>query len=141
MQEQLPRQWDIATAFLLGGILICPPLFFVWRLIISWAGWGDGATGDAIEYSSTTWAVFFVPLPLYFLIGFIASIATKRLDRMILAWVAHLCLLLVLINGMSAFLAIFVYGLIAALFAVCWERILRMSKMQNKAEKPTADRL
>jgi len=102
-----PRRWDISTLFLVGGVLVCLPLFFLFSL---------------------EWLIFLIPLPLYFLIGSIAAIITKRSIHILLAYFAHLSLLLVLLNGTSALLPLLVFGIIAALFTFFWGEILNTNQ-------------
>ncbi len=126
MDNSLTPQWIIGAVFLFGGVLICVSLFSAWGLAVSFSGWGDGATGDAIKYSARQWVVFIAPLSIYFLAGFFASLSKKRSARVVLAWTAHVSLLFVMLNGTAALPALIIFIVIAALFAVCWGRLLRI---------------
>jgi hypothetical protein len=130
------RSVDIASAFVIGAILIALPLAAIGSYFNSMAGWGDGATGDAISNPSTKATLSILPLFIYFISGFIAALSTNQTVRISLFWTAHICFIGSVFYGLDRQLAVIICAIIMALFTKCWMKLIRgkISGDNNRSE-------
>jgi len=120
----------IALIFALSGILICILVGGGLWLVCHFLGWGDGATGNAIPYPTLTAILLTVPFLLYFLSGFVAALSTRKSVRILMMWIANVCVLYM--GGMCA-LTLFLqapfiflaFVVIIIPLSLCWRKVLR----------------
>ena len=144
-KRPVPRtRYGIATVFALGGIIVCSTLAVMSWLVCSFAGWGDGATGNAIGSPVLAATFMVLPLVIYFSAGVTSAISIRRWIRVGAAWIAHSVLLIPLVflttsphNELLSQL-FGIYAIIAILFCLCWVKVF-MNHPPSGTSHPTSE--
>ncbi len=82
-----------------------------------------------------------LPFVIYFFCGLIAALSSRQLVRVILAWIAHICLLyMALLTGwflISLFpLGLLVLIVLIGLLTKCWMTLFAVEKLAEQDASP-----
>ena len=133
----------IAIFFGISGLVCYIPLLgFLW-LMANWSGWGDGATGNAIQNPMGTAFLFSLPVLTFFITSITASVSSSKLNRTILAGVALLSY--IAISGVVLFwslknelLPVLLLIILSIPFIWCWVQLLKnQAAEQGSAHQST----
>ncbi|MCP5537220.1 MAG: hypothetical protein H7A51_13450 [Akkermansiaceae bacterium] len=135
---EMPPLRGVASFFALSGVAVCLAVGgFSW-LFCSFAGWGDGSTGNAVGEPLLVAVLLTVPFVVYFIASVIAAMSSRRRTRIVLAWIAHICFLYMSVLAVLVLISQFPLAFIACIIFLgiltkCWMTVLQKNVVEQGA--------
>jgi len=121
----------VVRLFAVAGVVVCATVGWVFFFLCSMAGWGDGATGNAVSNPGVVASSFTAPFVIYFIFGVLGSLSKRLRVRWVAAIIAHGIIVVIYVikaldylHGLWG-LVLAAYIIVVITFVPGWIRMLR----------------